>query len=75
MPKQFEVDSILINHIDAIGADGMGLQKTPTGWWGIPKGTLTPVHYGSLRGALIAATGIDVLLPDNANVNRVFSAP
>lgn len=52
------IDTAILDELDRSGGDGLGLQKTPSGWWGRPKGKLTPVHYGSLREALIAALGI-----------------
>ena len=54
-----DIDPAILDELDRSGGDGLGLQKTPSGWWGMPKGKLTPVHYGSLREALIAALGIE----------------
>ena len=51
------LDSNLLNELDAIGGDELGLQKTKTGWWAIPKGKLSPVHYDDLRSAISAALG------------------
>lgn len=49
------LDSKLLDAIEQRGGDGLGLQKTPAGWWGTPKDKLTSVHFDGLRSALSAA--------------------